>query len=201
MLGIEKDADDSKIKNAYRRLAVRFHPDKNKMEGNTIFNSGAKQAFHKISNAYTTLIDKHSRESYDRFGPNEEVLQKEAARRHREQHFPEGEEFDEFEFVFRQFFGGAMPRGQTYQYLIVLTELSIRRADQQRRSPRGWLEHAPLLRYNDARDVVHPQTVRVDPLLLVAAGGRVHPAEGDIGDEDGILRQEGPAELCGGTPR
>lgn len=33
VLGIEKDADDSKIKNAYRRLAIRFHPDKNKYEG------------------------------------------------------------------------------------------------------------------------------------------------------------------------
>lgn len=33
ILGVEKDADEQKIKNAYRKLAVRFHPDKNKIEG------------------------------------------------------------------------------------------------------------------------------------------------------------------------
>lgn len=58
VLGIEKDADDPKIKNAYRRLAIRFHPDKNKTEGMVRCHSGAKQVFHKISNAYTTLSDK-----------------------------------------------------------------------------------------------------------------------------------------------
>jgi DnaJ-class molecular chaperone len=71
ILGVEKDADDTKIKNAYRRLAIRFHPDKNKLEGIFVTDLGAKQVFHKISNAYTTLIDKQSRESYDRYGPNE----------------------------------------------------------------------------------------------------------------------------------
>ena len=64
ILGVEKDSDEQKIKNAYRKLAVRFHPDKNKLEG-------AKHVFHKISNAYSTLVDKQSRESYDRYGPNE----------------------------------------------------------------------------------------------------------------------------------
>lgn len=33
ILGVEKDADEQKIKNSYRKLAVRFHPDKNKVEG------------------------------------------------------------------------------------------------------------------------------------------------------------------------
>jgi curved DNA-binding protein CbpA len=33
ILGVEKDSDEQKIKNAYRKLAVRFHPDKNKLEG------------------------------------------------------------------------------------------------------------------------------------------------------------------------
>jgi curved DNA-binding protein CbpA len=33
VLGVAKDADDNAIKNAYRKLAVRFHPDKNKATG------------------------------------------------------------------------------------------------------------------------------------------------------------------------
>ena len=33
ILGVQKNAEDTQIKNAYRKLALRFHPDKNKVEG------------------------------------------------------------------------------------------------------------------------------------------------------------------------
>jgi len=42
LLGVAKDATDEQIKKAYKRLALRFHPDKNKAEG-------SKEVFKKIA--------------------------------------------------------------------------------------------------------------------------------------------------------
>ncbi len=62
ILGIEKNADESEIKKAYRRLAVKYHPDR---------NDGSKEAeekFKEISEAYGVLSDPEKRQVYDRFG-------------------------------------------------------------------------------------------------------------------------------------
>lgn len=61
LLGVGKDADEVAIKNAYKKLALKFHPDKNKAQG-------AKEAFNKISNAYETLSNADKRANYDRYG-------------------------------------------------------------------------------------------------------------------------------------
>eukprot|EP00834_Sanchytrium_tribonematis_P009037 NODE_1403_length_1136_cov_1.166827.p1 type:complete len:181 gc:universal NODE_1403_length_1136_cov_1.166827:469-1011(+) len=50
ILGLSRSASDSEIKKAYRKLALRFHPDRNK-------DSGAKDKFQEISNAYRLLED------------------------------------------------------------------------------------------------------------------------------------------------
>ncbi|ORX90055.1 dnaJ-like protein subfamily A member 2-like protein [Basidiobolus meristosporus CBS 931.73] len=59
ILGVERDATDSEIKKAYRKLAMKFHPDKNPDEG---------EKFKEISHAYEILSDPDKREHYDRFG-------------------------------------------------------------------------------------------------------------------------------------
>ena len=62
LLEVPRDADGSAIKSAYRRLAMRFHPDK---------NSGCKDSesqFKAISQAYDCLKDPQKRAAYDRFG-------------------------------------------------------------------------------------------------------------------------------------
>ncbi len=62
VLGVSKDADASAIKSAYKKLAVKFHPDK---------NPGDKQAeekFKEASEAYGVLSDEKKKAQYDRFG-------------------------------------------------------------------------------------------------------------------------------------
>jgi len=63
VLGVSRDASTEKIKKAYRRLALRHHPDK---------NPGDKQAeerFKEAAEAYSILGDPAKRDRYDRFGP------------------------------------------------------------------------------------------------------------------------------------
>jgi molecular chaperone DnaJ len=61
VLGIPKDANKDQIKAAYRKLALQFHPDRNK-------SPGAEERFKEISEAYAVLSDDAKRAQYDRFG-------------------------------------------------------------------------------------------------------------------------------------
>ena len=60
ILGIKKSASEDEIKKAYRTLAKKYHPDKNKG------NKEAENKFKEISEAYAVLSDKEKREQYDR---------------------------------------------------------------------------------------------------------------------------------------
>lgn len=60
-LGIIKGATDEDIKKAYRKLALKFHPDKNKA-------AGAEEKFKEVAEAYEVLSDKKKRDVYDRYG-------------------------------------------------------------------------------------------------------------------------------------
>jgi molecular chaperone DnaJ len=62
LLGVKKDAGDDEIKKAYRNLAKKYHPDKNKG------NKEAENKFKEISEAYAVLSDKEKRAQYDRLG-------------------------------------------------------------------------------------------------------------------------------------
>jgi len=62
VLGIAREASDQEIKSAYRKLAVKYHPDK---------NPGSKEAeerFKEAAEAYSVLSDSEKRARYDRFG-------------------------------------------------------------------------------------------------------------------------------------
>ena len=62
VLGITKRANPQEIKSAYRKLAVKFHPDKNPGDKN------AEDKFKEASEAYGILSDKNKKETYDNFG-------------------------------------------------------------------------------------------------------------------------------------
>src|SRR5712692_6939991 len=62
ILGVKKTASEEEIKKAYRTLAKKHHPDKNKG------NKEAENRFKEISEAYAVLSDKEKREQYDRLG-------------------------------------------------------------------------------------------------------------------------------------
>jgi molecular chaperone DnaJ len=61
VLGVPKDATKDQIKASYRKLAMQYHPDRNK-------SPGAEEKFKEISEAYAVLSDDAKRAQYDRFG-------------------------------------------------------------------------------------------------------------------------------------
>lgn len=63
ILGVSRDATDDQIKKAYRKLALKWHPDKNPES-----KEHAEKKFKEIAEAYEILSDPAKRESYDRFG-------------------------------------------------------------------------------------------------------------------------------------
>jgi len=62
ILGVKRDASDEEMKKAYRKLAMKYHPDHTKGD------KKAEERFKKISEAYAVLSDKKKRQQYDTFG-------------------------------------------------------------------------------------------------------------------------------------
>ena len=94
VLGVGKDASEEEIKKAYRRMAMKYHPDHAKGDPK------AEEQFKKISEAYAVLSDKEKRKQYDQFGS-------EGFR----QQYSQEDIFRNFDFgdIFREFgFGGGV---------------------------------------------------------------------------------------------
>ncbi len=92
LLGVEKTASADEIKKAYRKQAMKFHPDKNPGDKN------AEEMFKKVSNAYEVLSDPQKRQTYDRYGA--------AAFENGGMGGAGGGGFRDASDIFREFFGG-----------------------------------------------------------------------------------------------
>lgn len=62
VLGVPRDADEVTIKSSFRKLALKYHPDRNQD------NPEAEERFKEVSEAYAVLRDPQTRQQYDRFG-------------------------------------------------------------------------------------------------------------------------------------
>jgi DnaJ-class molecular chaperone len=98
VLGIQKSATEDEIKKAYRKLAVKWHPDKNPDN-----KDEAEKRFKQISEAYQALSDPKKREIYDTYG--EEGLKNDGGMG------GGGGPFTSPEEIFSMFFGGRSPFG------------------------------------------------------------------------------------------
>lgn len=103
VLSIGKDFSEAEIKKAYRKLALQFHPDKNKAPK-------AADAFKRIGHAFAVLNDEEKRRKYDQYGEDLAPAQTER-HRYRQREF-EGDISPED--LFNMFFGGGFPNGNVY---------------------------------------------------------------------------------------
>lgn len=120
ILGVEKTASVKDIKNAYRRLARKHHPDLNPND------TEAKKRFQEINEAHEVLSDPQKRKKYDQYGPDWKHADSFESARHQKQHqpFQGGAPFDDafsgagyegYSDFFESFFGGAKNTGRGRQ--------------------------------------------------------------------------------------
>ncbi len=83
ILGVDRNATEDEMKKAYRRLALKYHPDRNPGD------KDAEEKFKEINEAYACLSDQQKRASYDAFGTAEGI----------------GAGFGDFPFTFGDIFG------------------------------------------------------------------------------------------------
>ena len=110
LLGVKRDASEQDLKRAFKKLSLKYHPDKNR--GNA---EDAKNKFAEIVNAYETLRDPEQRQAYDAKG--EEGVRQQQAQKAQQEQFQQGGGFPgggfrfqsgggNFEDMFSNFFGG-----------------------------------------------------------------------------------------------
>jgi curved DNA-binding protein len=112
VLGVNKSATVDEIKKAYRRLALQYHPDRNKGD------KAAEERFKEINEAYAVLSDQEKRQQYDMFGA--EGFRKRYTQEDIFQGFDIGDVLKDMGFgtsdIFSVLFGGGGGKGRRVRY-------------------------------------------------------------------------------------
>ncbi|CAH0481043.1 unnamed protein product [Peronospora belbahrii] len=104
VLAVQQNATENEIKKAYRKLALKLHPDKNSAPG-------AEDAFKAVGKAFSILSDPDKRAHYDRYGDDAPVQQQQ----HQGRTYGQDDDITPEE-IFNMFFGGGYrPRGRQPQ--------------------------------------------------------------------------------------
>lgn len=108
ILGVEKNASDEVIKNAYRKLAFKYHPDKNQNN-----KEEAEKKFQEVQHAYDILRDEQKRNMYDQYGVTNES------------DMPQGFGGFNQEDIFSHLFNQTHPQRRKVQDLVIKIDLTL----------------------------------------------------------------------------
>ncbi|CAM5133420.1 unnamed protein product [Eretmochelys imbricata] len=129
ILGVERDANEENLKKAYRKLALKFHPDKNSAPG-------ATEAFKAIGTAFAVLSNPEKRSRYDQFGNEQDTFSTPRARNY--DYYREFEADITPEEIFNMFFGGHFPTGNIHMFSNVTPDTHY--YQRRHRNERAWMQ-------------------------------------------------------------
>ncbi|XP_037805252.1 dnaJ homolog subfamily B member 6 isoform X2 [Lucilia sericata] len=147
VLEVPRQATEGEIKKAYRKLALKWHPDKNPDNLDE-----ANKRFRELSEAYEVLSDEKKRRVYDQYG-KEGLLGDRGHHRSSRHHTHDFDDFDIMggfpfvfrppEEVFREFFGGNSPFADLFREVHYSSQQGSRRANGSSSGSRSHHHHHP----------------------------------------------------------
>lgn len=183
-LGVKKDASAEEIKKAYRKLAVKYHPDKNPGD------KKAEEKFKEITEAYAVLSDPDKKRQYDQFG--ESGFHQRFSQEDIYRNFDVGDLFREFGLgdndIFGHLFGGGrrgpFGGGTTRSRVVKGQDFVMRLAIPFRQAIQGGERRVDYRRDGTVEQlqVRIPAGVETGQRLRVAGKGGISPMGGTAGD-------------------